>query len=75
MTTSTTGFAHHRLDAFHAAMELTIGVERLAAALEMVQCLRLAQADEVYALRQLADRIGAMLTGLIKRQQQADASG
>ena len=25
-----TGFAHQRLDAFHVAMELTLGVERLA---------------------------------------------
>ena len=27
MTHATTGFAHQRLDAFHAAMQLTIGVE------------------------------------------------
>ncbi|MDJ0976157.1 MAG: four helix bundle protein [Planctomycetota bacterium] len=33
MTRTTTGFAHQRLDAFHAAMELTIGVEGLAAGL------------------------------------------
>ena len=121
MTTRTTGFAHQRLDAFHVAMELTVGVERLAAALprghadlkdqvrraasatvrniteganrwsprdkaarfviargesgecdaalEMIQRLRLARAGEAYALRQLADRVGAMLTGLIRRQQ------
>jgi four helix bundle protein len=127
MTTNTTGFAHQRLDAFHAAMELTIGVERLAAALprghadlkdqvrraasatmrniteganrwtsrdkaarfiiargeagecdaalEMIQRLHVAAGVDVHSLRQLADRIGAMLTGLIQRQQQADASG
>lgn len=127
MTTNTTGFAHQRLDAFHAAMELTIGVERLAgalprghadlkdqvrraaaatmrniaeganrwaprdkasrfviargecgecdAALEMVRRLRLAPDEEVGALRHLADRIGAMLTGLITRHHHADASG
>ena len=33
MTMHPTGFAHQRLDAFHAAMELTVGVERLSAAL------------------------------------------
>ncbi|MDJ0976095.1 MAG: four helix bundle protein [Planctomycetota bacterium] len=31
MTRTPTRFAHQRLDAFHVAMELTIGVERLAA--------------------------------------------
>ena len=127
MTTRTTGFAHQRLDAFHAAMELTIGVERLAtalprghadlkdqvrraasatmrniseganrwasrdkaarfviargecgecdAALEMIQRLGLASGNDVQSLRRLADRVGAMLTGLIKRHRQADASG
>ncbi|MDJ0520598.1 MAG: four helix bundle protein [Planctomycetota bacterium] len=123
MTTTPTGFAHHRLDAFHAAMELTVGVERLAAALprghadlkdqvrraasatmrniteganrwaprdkaarfiiargecaecdaalEMTQRLRLVPDREVDVLRHLARRVGAMLTALIKRQQQA----
>ncbi len=118
---TTTGFAHQRLDAFHAAMELTIGVERLAAdlprghadlkdqvrraasatmrniteganrwaprdkaarfviargecgecdaALEMIDRLGLAHSRNVAALRHLADRVGAMLTGLIKRHQ------
>ncbi len=118
-----TGFAHQRLDAFHAAMELTVGVERIAAslprghadlkdqvrraasatmrniteganrwaprdkaarfviargesgecdaALEMIERLRLAPAYDVRALRHLADRVGAMLTGLITRQRQA----
>lgn len=127
MTTKTTGFAHQRLDAFHAAMELTIGVERLAgalprghadlkdqvrraasatmrniteganrwtprdkaarfviargecgecdAALEMLQRLRLAPDHEVVPLRSTAHRVGAMLTGLIKRQQQAEPTG
>ena len=127
MSTTTTGFAHQRLDAFHAAMELTVEVERIAAALprghadvkdqvrraaaatmrniseganrwtprdkaarfvvargecgecdaalEMIQRLRLASGREVEALRPIADRVGAMLTGLIKRQQRADASG
>ena len=126
MSMTTTGFAHQRLDAFHRAMELTVGVEQLCAALppghanlkdqtrraasatmrniteganrwtprdkaarfviargecgecdaalEMIQRLRLASGTEVGTLRQLADRVGAMLTGLIKRQQ-ADTSG
>ena len=124
---TTTGFSHQRLDAFHVAMELAIGVERLAAALarghadtkdqvrraasatlrniteganrwsprdkaaryviargecgecdgalELIARLRLAPAAEVRALRQLADRVGAMLTGLIKRQRQVEPSG
>ncbi len=123
MTYKTTGFAHTRLDAFHVALELTVGVERLAAdlprghadlkdqvrraasatmrniteganrwaprdkaqrfiiargesgecdaALEMIERLRLAPSHDVEALRNLADRVGAMLTGLIKRQQLA----
>ncbi|MDJ0973877.1 MAG: four helix bundle protein [Planctomycetota bacterium] len=127
MTRTTNGFAHQRLDAFHVAMELTIGVERLAsglprghadlkdqvrraasatmrniteganrlgprdkaarfviargesgecdAALEMVERLRLAPGAQVRALRKLADRVGAMLTGLIKSQQRTETSG
>ncbi|MDJ0521025.1 MAG: four helix bundle protein [Planctomycetota bacterium] len=125
MTRTTTGFAHQRLDAFHAAMELTLGVEQLAAtlprghadlkdqvrraasatmrniteganrwaprdkaarfviargeagecdaALEMILRLELAHAGDVQSLRRLADRVGAMLTGLIRRQRTADA--
>ncbi|MDJ0521893.1 MAG: four helix bundle protein [Planctomycetota bacterium] len=124
--TTTSGFAHQRLDAFHAAMQLTIGVERIAAslprghadlkdqvrraasatmrntteganrwtardkaarfviakgecaecdaALEMIERLELAPACDVAALRALADRVGAMLTGLIRRQRRASAS-
>ncbi len=120
---STTGFAHQRLDAFHVAMELTIGVERLAAALprghadlkdqvrraasatmrniteganrwaprdkaarfiiargecgeadaalEMIERLELAPKTEIRTLRLLANRVGAMLTRLIKLQQEA----
>ncbi|MDJ0974669.1 MAG: four helix bundle protein [Planctomycetota bacterium] len=126
MTRTTTGFAHQRLDAFHIAMELTIGIERLAAdlprghadlkdqvrraasatmrniteganrwaprdkaarfviargecgecdaVLEMVQRLRLVPASQARRLRQLAHRVGAMLTGLIQRHHQADAT-
>ncbi len=123
MTNRTTaGFAHQRLDAFHVSMELTIGVERLAAglprgyadlkdqvrraasatmrniseganrwaprdkaarfviargecgecdaALEMIQRLRLDGDGDARALRQLADRIGAMPTALILRERQ-----
>jgi four helix bundle protein len=113
-------FAHQRLDAFEAATELTVGVERLAAglrrghadlkdqvrraasatmrniaeganrwaprdkaarfviargecgecdaALELLARLGLAQPGDVRRLRQLADRIAAMLTGLVHRQ-------
>ena len=127
MTRTTTGFAHQRLDAFHAAMDLTIGVEHLAAglprghadlkdqvrraasatmrniteganrwgprdkaarfviargecgecdaALEMLDRLRLAPARQVSRLRQLTDRVGAMLTRLIQRHHQADSAG
>ena len=127
MTTTTNGFAHQRLDAFHAAMELTLGVEHLAttlphghadlkdqvrraasatmrniteganrwsprdkaarftiargecgecdAALEMLQHLRLASRADVLALRHLASRVGAMLTGLIQRQQRCLKGG
>ena len=127
MTRTTTGFAHQRLDAFHVAMELTIGVERLAgelprgyadlkdqvrraasatmrniteganrwaprdkaarfviargecgecdAALEMVERLNLARGSRIRRLRQLTDRIGAMLTGLVQRLHEADATG
>ncbi|MDJ0520711.1 MAG: four helix bundle protein [Planctomycetota bacterium] len=123
---TTTGFAHQRLDAFHAAMELTIGVERLTtafprghsnlkdqvrraasatmrniteganrwssrdksarfviargecgecdAALEMIERLGLASGHDIRAIRRLADRVGAMLTGLIKRHRAADES-
>jgi four helix bundle protein len=38
------------------------------AALEMILRLRLAQARQVERLRHMADRIGAMLTALIRRQ-------
>ena len=114
------GFAHQRLDAFHVSMELTLGVERLAArlprgyadlkdqvrraaaattrnlteganrwapkdkaarfaiargecgecdaALQMVAGLGLAGREEVDELRLLADRVGAMLTALIRRE-------
>ncbi|MDJ0973340.1 MAG: four helix bundle protein [Planctomycetota bacterium] len=127
MTGTTTGFAHQRLDAFHVAMELTIGVERLAvglprghadlkdqvrraasatmrniteganrwaprdkaarfviargecgecdAALELVERLRLGPSNQVRQLRNLADRVGAMLTGLIQRHQQVGSAG
>ncbi|MDJ0521866.1 MAG: four helix bundle protein [Planctomycetota bacterium] len=123
---STTDFAHQRLDAFHAAMELTVGVERLSAdlprghadlkdqvrraasatmrniteganrwaardkaarfviargecgecdaALEMIERLDMAAGHDVDALRRLADRVGAMLTGLIKRHRSAEGS-
>ena len=115
------GFAHQRLDAFHVALELTIGVERLAAelpqgyadlkdqvrraaaattrnitegasrwgprdkaqrfaiargecaecdgALQMVEGLGLTKGRTVGDLRGLADRVGAMLTGLIRRER------
>jgi four helix bundle protein len=118
---TSTGFAHQRLDAFHVAMDLTVGVERLAAglpkghadlkdqvrraasatmrniaeaanrwsardkiarfqiargecgecdaALEVILLLRLAPARPVRELRRLADRAGAMLTALIRRQK------
>ena len=127
MTRTTTGFAHQRLDAFHVAMELTIGVERLAgelprghadlkdqvrraasatmrniteganrwaprdkaarfviargecgecdAALEMVERLNLARGSRIRRLRRLTDRIGAMLTGLVQRLHEAEATG
>jgi len=39
------------------------------AALEMVQHLRLGRTADVRTLRQLADRIGAMLTALILRER------
>jgi hypothetical protein len=35
----------------------------------MIAALGLAQADEVAALRQFADRVGAMLTALIRREE------
>jgi four helix bundle protein len=44
-------------------------------ALEMIQHLGLAPAAEVRALRRVADRIGAMLTGLIKRHRRAASPG
>jgi len=40
-----------------------------AAVLEMAQALHLAPAARLLALRQMAGRVGAMLTGLIRRQQ------
>jgi four helix bundle protein len=40
------------------------------AALQMIAALGLAQADEVAALRQIADRVGAMLTALIRQEKQ-----
>jgi len=40
-----------------------------AAVLEMAQALRLAPAARLHVARRLADRVGAMLTGLIRRQQ------
>jgi four helix bundle protein len=39
------------------------------AALQMIAALGLAPADVVAALRQLADRVGAMLTALIRREE------
>ena len=118
--TTDSGFAHLRLDAFHVAMELTVGVEKLAstfraghadlkdqvrraasatmrniaeganrwsprdkaarfviargecgecdATLEMILRLGLAEAHQVRQLRQLADRVAAMLTALIRLQ-------
>jgi four helix bundle protein len=119
---ASTGFAHQRLDAFHVAMDLVVGVEHLAAALpkghadlkdqvrraasatmrniaeaanrwsprdkiarfqiahgecgecdaalEMILRLRLGCPHQVRELRHLADRVGAMLTALIRRQNQ-----
>jgi four helix bundle protein len=116
------GFAHARLDAYHAAMDLTVGVEHLAArlprghadlkdqlrraasatlrnlaeganrwtprdkvarfqiargecgecdaALEVILRLRLGRTDDVRRLRHLAGRVGAMLTALIRRQNE-----
>jgi four helix bundle protein len=115
------GFAHRRLDVYRVALELTLGVERLAtglprghaglkdqvrraasattrnlsegancwsardkaaryviargecgecdAALEMIQRLGLCAASHVRSLRRLTDRVGAMLTALIRYQQ------
>lgn len=118
---STTRFTHQRLDAYRLAMQLFVGVERLAggfprgyadlkdqvrraaaatvrhiaeganrasardkaarfvlaraecgeceAALEMVQVLGLGAHAEVLRLRRRADRVAAMLTGLLRRAQ------
>jgi hypothetical protein len=35
----------------------------------MITALGLVQADDVAALRKLADRVGAMLTALIRREE------
>jgi four helix bundle protein len=43
------------------------------AALQMIAALGLTPADEVAALRQLADRVGAMLTALIRREERRAA--
>ena len=119
------GFAHQRLDAFHLSMELTLGVERLAArlprghadlkdqvrraaaattrniteganrwahrdkaarfaiargecgecdaALQMAQGLGLGDPATLDGLRTLTDRVGAMLTGLIRREERLAA--
>ena len=118
-TTTLTRLAHQRLDAYHVALELFRGVERVAAALprghaelkdqlrraagatvrniaeganrmhprdqiarftvargecgeceaalEMVQVLSLAPAAKLIELRRLADRVAAMVWGLVRR--------
>jgi four helix bundle protein len=117
--THITRFAHQRLDAYHVAMELFLGVEEIAATLprghaelkdqlrraagatvrniaeganrmyprdqaarftlarcecgeceavlHMAQVLSLAPAPQLTGLRRLADRVAAMLCGLIRR--------
>ena len=121
MTRHTTGFPHQRLDAYHAAKDLAVGVERLVASLprghatirdqlrraaggtmlniaeganrwsprdkaarfavargECGECeaaieflveLGLVTASAARPLQRLADRVGAMLTALIRRQR------
>ena len=127
--TTSTGFAHSRLDAFHVAMELMLGVEGVAAqlprghadlkdqvrraasatvrniaeganrwtprdkiarfqiargecgecdaALEVILRMRLGPTGQVRELRRSADRVGAMLTALIRAQNRrlAEPSG
>ena len=117
-------FPHERLDAYHVAKELAVGVERLAASLprghanvrdqirraahatmlniaeganrwsprdkaarfatargECGECdaalaflldLGLGAGSDVHSLRHRADRVGAMLTGLIRKQRRRE---
>ena len=83
------GFAHQRLDAYHVALELFAGVEHLAsrfliakgevgecdACLAMAAILKLGCPDALANLRRSADRVAAMLTGLVRRERRRVEAG
>ena len=62
-TSTTLGFAHHRLDAYHVALELFAGVEELAASFprghaDLKDQLRRAAAATVRHIAEGANRMG-----------------
>ena len=66
-------FAHQRRDAYRVVLEPFVEVERLPlprghAGLAMAEALRLAPPARLQAMRQRADRVGAMRCGLVRAQ-------